>query len=119
MKRRPKHYREAFDATVRAVRIPPSGREEPAWADDNFRDALDRRGVCGLTDQERATGFMQGWLARDEQARRTGVEREPRCEGCDKPATTTDAEHVPLCKACARSLAKDAEKPSEQTGAEA
>lgn len=115
MKRKPKHFREAFDAAVRAVRIPREGRKEPMWADDNYRDALERRG-CGNED-ERATGFILGWLARDDQARRDGVEREPRCEGCDKPATTQDSDGVPLCAKCMRSLVADLK--DEPAGSEA
>jgi hypothetical protein len=36
------------------------------------------------------------------------MQRRGLCEGCDRKATTSDAEGVPLCRACYRDLVREA-----------
>lgn len=49
-----------------------------------------------------------GILRSCEECGRIHLCHGPRCEGCKKPATTTDSEGVPLCQECYDELAREA-----------
>ncbi len=59
-------------------------------------EQLSQIGLSGVTSKE-----IKSMAAELLAYRVQNGETPPKCEGCKMPATTSDVEGVPLCKACA------------------